>query len=478
MPKSPVTRLPGTSDLLPTEMEALQEALGSLQSFFRLYDYKVIDTPILERMDLYLKKSGTALTSKLYNFVDQGGQKISLRPEFTASVLRWFLERDDWVLPLRWQYAGPVFRHPERTEEGASAQFRQFNQVGAELIGTANPVGDVEIISMACQGLGHLGVRGLKLTLADPGLISSLLAGFDLSERAKSFLIGNLPQLRGGTQGKNAVWEQAQELGLQPSAASPRVGASLSGEPTTQPLMRDLLAQTDPLGSRSLEEIMTGYLRKQRQQEDPARFRQALDFLAELGQVQGAPEPALQEAGSLLTAHHLDPELLRELRETIRLLLELDLGDTEMKLDFALVPELAYYSGIVFELHAATPGGDLLLGSGGRYDGLARALGAETDVPAHGFACVLERVLEALPATDRRKRDGSPGVLVLAASQEASLQALKLAGHLRQQGVVAQVELCQRNLEESLAYARQGGLHRAILVQANGQQKEYRIPQE
>ena len=203
---------------------------------------------------------------------------------------------------------------------------------------------------MACQGLGHLGVRGLKLTLADPGLISSLLAGFDLSERAKSFLIGNLPQLRGGTQGKNAVWEQAQELGLQPSAASPRVGASLSGEPTTQPLMRDLLAQTDPLGSRSLEEIMTGYLRKQRQQEDPARFRQALDFLAELGQVQGAPEPALQEAGSLLTAHHLDPELLRELRETIRLLLELDLGDTEMKLDFALVPELAYYSGIVLRV--------------------------------------------------------------------------------------------------------------------------------
>ena len=115
-----MTRLPGTSDLLPTEMEALQEALGSLQSFFRLYDYKVIDTPILERMDLYLKKSGTALTSKLYNFVDQGGQKISLRPEFTASVLRWFLERDDWVFtpPLAICRAGlPPPREDRRRSE-------------------------------------------------------------------------------------------------------------------------------------------------------------------------------------------------------------------------------------------------------------------------------------------------------------------------------------------------------------------------
>ena len=73
---------------------ALRKAQTALQEMLRSRGYRYVDTPILEETDLFLRKSGGELASRMYSFVDPGGRRVSLRPEFTASVIRVFLDQD------------------------------------------------------------------------------------------------------------------------------------------------------------------------------------------------------------------------------------------------------------------------------------------------------------------------------------------------------------------------------------------------
>jgi histidyl-tRNA synthetase len=464
-----VTRLTGTADLLPDTVTARQEVLARLQSFFRLYGYEAIDTPVLERTDLYLKKSGSALTSRLYTFHDQGGHKVSLRPEFTASVLRLFLEGKDWPLPVRWQYAGPVFRY----QDGSAKGVRQFTQVGAELLGAAGHVADAEIIGMAYGALQGLPLQGLRVVLAYPGLVGELLKDYGLSERARAFLVSSLGRLKAGGQAKQEVMEQAKEMGLVRPQGTSRVDAAANGQSDVQALLRTLLDQPEPTGSRTPEEIMAGYLRKQRTQEDPQRFHQAVEMLADLTQVHGAPRTALHEASQLLKRNRRYAAGLQELQETIALLLATGLDEGGVTVDFGVAPELAYYSGFVFELWVMTSSGERLLGSGGRYDGLAKALGGEGDLPACGFACILEQIVEVLPRGQRSALSPQGSTLVVPESPAAVAEAIIFAQGLRSKGAIAQTDLVQRPLQESLAYGRRAGLQRVVVVDAQGHSQDY-----
>ena len=95
------------------------------------------------------------VTKEMYTFTDRGGETITLRPENTAGVARAFIS--DGLAqhaPLKYFYSGPMFRY-ERPQKG---RLRQFHQIGVELIGVADPLGDVEIIAVGVEFLRRLGV--------------------------------------------------------------------------------------------------------------------------------------------------------------------------------------------------------------------------------------------------------------------------------------------------------------------------------
>ena len=95
----------------------LQERLGDL---FGSFGYSHLETPILEPTDLFLRKSGGALASRIYSFTDPGSNSVTLRPEFTSSIMRHYLEHaGDTQLPVRLQYAGPVFRYEVSNPEAS-----------------------------------------------------------------------------------------------------------------------------------------------------------------------------------------------------------------------------------------------------------------------------------------------------------------------------------------------------------------------
>jgi histidyl-tRNA synthetase len=122
------------------------------------YGYDEIATPIFEFTEVFKRTLGDTsdiVTKEMYTFEDKGGDQVTLRPEGTAGVARALISGGlSQNLPLKYFYFGPMFRY-ERPQKG---RLRQFHQIGAELLGVPEPMGDVEIIALGAAILTELGV--------------------------------------------------------------------------------------------------------------------------------------------------------------------------------------------------------------------------------------------------------------------------------------------------------------------------------
>jgi histidyl-tRNA synthetase len=136
------------------------------------YGFEEMATPIFEFTEVFKRPIGETtdiVAKEMYSFVDRGGEEVTLRPENTAGVMRAILSNGlTQATPLKFFYAGPMFRY-ERPQKG---RFRQFHQIGIELVGVAQPQADIEVIAAGVRILDELGIRArteLELnTLGDP----------------------------------------------------------------------------------------------------------------------------------------------------------------------------------------------------------------------------------------------------------------------------------------------------------------------
>jgi histidyl-tRNA synthetase len=148
----------GTHDLLPDEMRRYRRVVDTAREAAECFGYLEMATPIFEFSEVFKRTLGDTsdiVTKEMYTFTDRGGETITLRPEGTASVARAFISEGlAQHTPLKYFYSGPMFRY-ERPQKG---RLRQFHQTGVELIGVADPLGDVEIIAIGVEFLRRLGV--------------------------------------------------------------------------------------------------------------------------------------------------------------------------------------------------------------------------------------------------------------------------------------------------------------------------------
>ncbi len=468
-----IERVKGTKDLVGVDYLALKAIQDELQAFLASYGYAVVDTPLLEETSLFLRKSGGELASKLYSFTDPGGRDVSLRPEFTASVIRVYIEKESELpLPVRWQYTGPVFRY----EQPEVSEYRQFTQQGVELIGSTSPLADIEILTLACRGIQKLGFKGSRLVLGHVGVVLGLLNGLGLSDRIKMFLINSMGELSKGVEATHHIAEQIEQYDLLVGPDNrQRLGIFLSAldEKEAKAIVQELLlGTTKSVGSRDPDEIASRFLRKLKEAAEPAKMEKGLALCARLSQIRGEPEAAVNEARHLAKEYGLDPAPLDELATLVARLTESNLGDTSVVLDFGLARGLAYYTGMIFEIdHMLLP-----LCGGGRYDGLVRALSGGKDVPSLGFAYGLEWLREAqIVAGARVGGNVTNQVLVVPASADAYAGALKEAESLRQRGQRVEMDVDQRTLQENMDYAKRRGIAEVILVRDDGQTEQYSV---
>ncbi len=164
------TRPTGTQDILPEDQPYWEHILACVATVARDYGFARIDIPIFETTEVFARGvgAGTDIVDKeMYSFKDKGGNDITLRPEFTAGVMRAYIENGMHVLPkpIKLYSTGPVFRY-ERPQAGRYRQLYQFN---AEIIGEHNPLADLEIMLIAWDIYARLGFTNLAFQLNTTG---------------------------------------------------------------------------------------------------------------------------------------------------------------------------------------------------------------------------------------------------------------------------------------------------------------------
>ncbi|MCH8103771.1 MAG: ATP phosphoribosyltransferase regulatory subunit [Chloroflexi bacterium] len=400
---SPIKKLPLLRDYDADSWQKFNAASEASRAIFSARGYKRIDTPIIELTELFLRKSGGELAAQLYSFTDPGGYEVSLRPEFTAPVIRHIIESGRIAdLPLRLEYSGPVFRYPspDAYDNGLSGS---FTQTGAELIGIADPSADGEIIAMALDGLKVLGIDEPRLVIGHVGLIWDLLQPMTLSDRARLFLINCVGTLAAG--GAERVRQQAAEMGLLPLVADVDPGnrsaatapGSLPASMKIEALLTHSLGNSfsGSVGSRNPDDILARLALKIHSTDDPAAVNGALDLLAELAKIKDRPEEAFKRTRETMANAGQDSSPAGLIEDVIQAVIAEGIPESAITVDLGLAREVAYYTGSVFDLEG--PEGEKL-GGGGRYDGLVRALGSDTDTPALGFAYNTDAVLKVVEA--------------------------------------------------------------------------------
>ena len=150
----------GTRDLMPEDARRHRHVVECARRMAERFGYLQIDTPVFEFTEVFARTLGETseiVTKEMYTFETKGGESLTLRPEGTAGIVRALISGGlQQELPLKFFYHGPMFRH-ERPQKG---RLRQFHQIGVELLGVGQPLGDVEVISLGVQVLDALGVLG------------------------------------------------------------------------------------------------------------------------------------------------------------------------------------------------------------------------------------------------------------------------------------------------------------------------------
>ena len=338
-------------DVLPDDYAYWNLVMEGAARLAQQYGFQRVDVPIMEYSDLFARGVGTAsdffVQKEMYTIEEEDGS-LTLRPEFTAGVVRAYLENGlaNWPQPVKLYTFGPIFRR-ERPQAG---RYRQHSQFDVEILGETDPVADLEVMMVAMNLYRLLGFQGLSFQLNSTGC----------------------------------------------PACKPVYVAKL----------------VDYLADHKLAPVDQERLRR-----NPLR-------------VLDSKEPGMDEL--LAAAPHIADYLCEDCAEhfaTLRQLLD-DIN-TPYSINFRLVRGIDYYTKTVFEVWADGIGAQAAVCGGGRYDGLAEAIGGPS-VPGVGFGSGIERIILALreqgvtpPALE------APQVFIAHFGGETKRAAVKLAYQLR-----------------------------------------------
>jgi len=362
----------GTYDVLPALADERARLEHTAAKILERAGYGRIETPTFEATHLFSRTVGEAtdvVQKEMYTFQDASGDSQTLRPEGTAPVVRSYLEHGmhKEPQPVKLWYLSQFFRY-ERPQAG---RFRQFWQIGAEAIGSADPAVDAELILLLGELLEAIGAREVHLVLASLGQPESRAA---YREELIAYLRAHEDELSR---------EVVERIDLNPLRAFDAKHESTQRVMAKAPRLIDRLPQDD------------------------------LDHFAEV------------------------QDLLRA-------------ADLTYTVDTTLVRGLDYYTRTLFEFQSgALEAAQNTLGGGGRYDGLAEAIGGPP-TPGMGWAAGVERMLMA----STQAPPGEPPVDLYVAYEPGHKEAaFKLAADARQAGHSARLELAGRSLKGQLKQA-------------------------
>jgi histidyl-tRNA synthetase len=390
----------GTRDFTPPEMARRRRLEKILHEEFRRFNYREIQTPTFEELELFLAKSGAGIRDEIYDFKDKSGRELALRPELTAPSMRlYFASLKMEPKPQRLYYFGPCYRY-DRPQAG---RYREFWQMGCELVGDNSPEAHAELLHLALRLFERAGLPEIQLRVGHLGFLRGWLRRLGYPTPADQ---GPLMKLI----------DKKEMTALQSELTT-------AGKSDLEDVVRfmelfEIAKQTDAWGRLRL---LAG---------DP-ETEAAVSHLAKIGEL-------LKTFGADVTKVRLDPTIARGLE---------------------------YYTGIVFELDAPQLGAEKQLLGGGAYD--LSGVFQQPAIDAVGFAMGFDRTLVALEKHGRPVSGEFPlDVIVGALDEHGQAAAIRAASLLREAGHSVELEARPIPIKKLLSRATHQKARAAILVGA------------
>lgn len=386
---SNIQRIKGTQDVLPEDRRYWDLVIATASQLAQRYGFQQVDVPIIEYTELFVRGVGTAsdffVQKEMYTLEEEDNTSLTLRPEFTAGLVRAYLENglSNWPQPVKLFTIGPIFRR-ERPQAG---RYRQHSQFNCEILGETDPAADLEAMMLAMNLYHQLGFKGLTFQLNSTGC----------------------PQCKPGYVAR----------------------------------LRDYLADhLDKLAPVDQERL----------RRNPLRI---------LDSKEKQMETILADAPHIVD--HLCPDCADHFAELRRLLEALGQSYT---VNFRLVRGIDYYVKTVFEVWAEGIGAQAAVCGGGRYDGLAEAIGGPS-TPGVGFGSGIERIILALREQGIAPSPAyAPPVLLAHFGGETKVAAVKLAFDLRTAGIGARLAFARqrRSLKSQMREADKQGARYVLIL--------------
>jgi ATP phosphoribosyltransferase regulatory subunit len=378
-------------------LEALASQAQTVMSVFTKAGYDAVAPAIIQPADVFLDVIGEGLRARTYVFTDQDGAELCLRPDITVPTCRLHLERHaDPMTRARYSYTGPAFRFQP---QGADARHpREFRQAGIERFGDkSRERAEAETIAIIIKAIEKVGFKDWTLRLGDLGLFSSVLDAADLSPNWKKRLDDAF--LR-PLSFRDALKAFATGARVAPHGIPEDLLSSLrhDDKEASEAAVAVYLEEEaiELIGTRTLGDITDHLIVIAADRKEEPLDASAIALIERYVGISGAATTAGEKIVSLLKGARNGSALALETYDRRLALLAnagIDLNRVTFSAEFGRT--LAYYTGLVFEVNAASLDAKSPIAGGGRYDGLMRAAGAEVDIPAVGAAIHSERLLAA-----------------------------------------------------------------------------------
>jgi histidyl-tRNA synthetase len=376
-------------DVLPEDRHYWDFVIQTATDLAQRYGFQRIDVPIIEYTDLFARGMGTAsdvfVQKEMYTIQEPDGSSITMRPEFTAGLVRAYIQNGmgSWPQPVKLFTFGPIFRR-ERPQAG---RYRQHSQFDVEILGETDPAADLEVMMVAMHLCRELGYKGLTFQLNSTGCPECKPAYID---KLKSYL--------------------AQH--------------------------EDKLADID----------------KERLVKNPLR-------------VLDSKEPGMDAL--LADAPHIADHLCEDCETHFAdLRVMLDALDQSYTINFRLVRGIDYYTKTVFEVWAEGIGAQAAVFGGGRYDGLAEAIGGPS-TPGVGFGSGIERIILGMKEQQvAAPESAAPAVMLAHFGGETKTAAVQLVYLLRNAGIGARLAFARtrRSLKSQMREANKHNVRFVLIM--------------
>jgi len=340
-----------------------------------------MEPPILHPAAVFLDMSGEEIRGRLFLTSGAAGEELCLRPEYTIPVCRAYLASDKSGKTAEYSYLGPVFRSQVEGGERAQTGLESFGRKDAE-------AADAEIFALSMEAAVDVG-GPLAARLGDAGLFDSLLEALALQNVWRRRL------RRGVAQGRSlfAILDGRGASALaQPGVLAALESADHAG---AKALVEDLLAIAgiDAVGGRTAGEIADRFLEQAALRSGEPIDADKRKVLESYLAITGDPDDAASRLRRLADDAKLDlGRALDAFERRNGFIAARGVSIEETVFSAAFVRDFDYYTGFVFEARDPSRRDAKPALGGGRYDGLARRLGASADIPAVGAAITLDRL--------------------------------------------------------------------------------------